>query len=67
MAMYLDDLYPETVSLLPNDSRALHAAFDRTASQMYAIILGCAVFDIYSTCDDTDKAYFRRTREAQFG
>jgi glutathione S-transferase len=69
IALYLEDTYPDAPSLFGGPGGRASAALIRQWA-LRSVFAGCAplaILPVWSLLDDTDKAYFRETREKRFG
>lgn len=67
IALYLDETYPDTPLLFPNeDSKQTFRFIEAWSNSLHSDIAQIAIFDIYKKLQDKDKAYFRKSREALF-
>lgn len=69
IALYLEDTYPDNPSLFGGQGGHASAALVRqwALQSVFASCAPLAILPVWSLLDDTDKAYFRETREKRFG
>jgi len=69
IANYLEDTYPDAPSLFGGlTARATAAFFNNWVDNVVnPALIRVVLLDIYNQLGDTDKAYFRNSREARFG
>ncbi|VDB89218.1 unnamed protein product [Peniophora sp. CBMAI 1063] len=69
IAEYLDTQYPDTPQLLPPGTREAQEAFEKNVRQPFAFtVFPLILLDFFNTIiDEKDQAYFKTSREAQFG
>ncbi len=69
IALYLDEAYPDRPSLFEGEGGKALARFVESWSQtqLHPAIVKIAVLDIHDMLDETDKSYFRESRQAFFG
>ncbi|NMR25350.1 glutathione S-transferase family protein [Pseudoalteromonas sp. NEC-BIFX-2020_015] len=67
IALYLDEAYPDTPLLFPNeDAKQAFRFIEAWSNSLHSDIAQIAIFDIFKKLQDKDKAYFRKSREALF-
>ncbi|RDX53699.1 hypothetical protein OH76DRAFT_1398812 [Lentinus brumalis] len=71
IARYLDKTYPDTPMLIPKETDALHAAFQRAFAAVFnpgnAGFSWIMMPETYVRLNPASQGYFRRTREQWFG
>ena len=69
IANYLDDTYPERPSLFGGGAGRAVTRFVQgwTDTVLHLGLIRCVVLDIWQHVHETDKAYFRKSREERFG
>ncbi|KAI0722272.1 hypothetical protein C8T65DRAFT_136137 [Cerioporus squamosus] len=71
IARYLDSTYPDTPPLIPKETDALHAAFQRAFGAVFSPGNGGLSFlmmpESHARLNPASQGYFRRTREEWFG
>lgn len=69
IAEYLEDTYPDRPSLFGGPGgRALTKTFQNwVLAEVYANLFALIIHDIHEHLEDSDKAYFRESREKRFG
>ncbi|MDE1159145.1 MAG: glutathione S-transferase family protein [Neorhizobium sp.] len=69
IALYLEEKYPDAPTLFGGEGGKALSRFVERFSQsiIHPAVTGIAVADIHDMLGETDRAYFRRTREALLG
>ncbi|OBZ68779.1 hypothetical protein A0H81_11341 [Grifola frondosa] len=68
IARYLDKTYPDTPTLIPTATDALHAAFQTALSTTFtSTLMPITLPATNQQLNPVSEEYFRRTREAKFG
>ncbi|KAI0712272.1 hypothetical protein C8Q76DRAFT_676759 [Earliella scabrosa] len=69
IARYLDKTYPDTPTVIPKETIALHAAFERAVLSTVATkdLFSIVVPPIYNMLNPASQPYFRETREKFMG
>lgn len=69
IANYLEETYPNHPSLFGGDAGRAVTGFINAwcDSTLHPTMIKCIIADVYDRIDETDKAYFRESREKRFG
>jgi len=67
IARYLEKQYPDTPSIFPHNSGALHFAFTKALLDEIDAVTPFVVPASYAILSSATQAYFRRTRELSYG
>lgn len=70
IASYLEDQYESSPALFPGSRSTMEPMtkfMSNYANQLVGVVAKCCVVDVYNALDESNKSYFKSSREERFG